>query len=73
MHNNNNNNKYYYYYYTNIYNAQIIQNRKCVRQQSKAEQISFQFTAKSGQIISQSQFSWKAVPWVGFMNSDRDS
>jgi len=49
----------------------LIQNRKCARQQSKAEQISFQFTAKSGQSISQSQFCWKAVPWVGSMNSAR--
>jgi len=39
----------------------LIQNRKCARQQSKAEQISFQLTAKSGQSISQSQFSWKVV------------
>jgi len=36
----------------------LIQNRKCARQQSKVEQISFQFTAKSGQSISQSQFIW---------------
>jgi len=42
----------------------LIQNRECARLQSKAEQISFQFTAKSDQGICQSQFSWKAVPWT---------
>jgi len=44
----------------------LIQSHECAWQQSKTEQISFQFTAKSGQIIS-----WKAVPWVGSMNSER--
>jgi len=48
----------------------LIQNLKFVRQQSKAEQISFQFMVKSGQSISQSQFSSKVVPRVGSMNSE---
>jgi len=58
-------------YYTNIYDAQINSEPQIRVAAIKGWTNKFSVYGEKWSSISQSQFSWKAVPWVGSMNSER--